>query len=201
MRRIILTTAMVLITASAVFISCTGDSKTADSVTKEQPGLVMDSAQMVARGAYLVSILGCDDCHSPKRMGAHGPELIPELRLSGFPHDGQSPPLNTGEVKKGWVLFLPDLTSSVGPWGRTFAANLTSDATGIGNWSYENFVNAIRKGKYRGLDQGRDMLPPMPWLNYRNMNEEDLQSVFAYLKTVAPVKNIVPDAIPPAELK
>jgi hypothetical protein len=99
---------------------------------------------------------------------------------------------DTSVVKKGWVLFGPDLTSAVGPWGMSFAANLTSDETGTGNWTEENFLRAIRKGKYKGLETSRPLLPPMPWFAYKNMNDEDLKSIFAYLKTTKPVENVVP---------
>lgn len=150
----------------------------------------------VKRGEYIVNSVGCDDCHSPKKMGAHGPELIPELRLSGYPADRPVQSADTNVVKQGWVMFGPDLTSAVGPWGMSFAANITPDDTGIGNWTEENFLTAIRHGKSKGLEGARDLLPPMPWFVYKNMTDEDLKSIFAYLKTVKPVKNIVPNPKP-----
>jgi hypothetical protein len=156
---------------------------------------------MVSRGEYLVTTIGCDDCHSPKRMGPHGPEIIPELRLSGFPHDGQLPPLDTTEVKKGWTLFAPDLTSAVGAWGASYAGNITSDGSGIGKWKEENFIRALREGKYKGLATGRSLLPPMPWFAYKNMSDDDLKSIFAYLKTTKPVNNVVPAPKPLSALK
>jgi len=110
-----------------------------------------DSATLVARGAYLVNAIGCDDCHSPKRMGPQGPEIIPELRFSGFPRNGRLPAIDTTQIKKGWTLFSPDLTSAVGMWGASFAGNITSDGSGIGNWKEENFIRALREGKYKGL--------------------------------------------------
>jgi hypothetical protein len=102
---------------------------------------------------------------------------------------------------KGWSLFAPDLTSAVGPWGASFAGNITSDATGIGNWTEENFIRALRKGKYKGLENSRDLLPPMPWFVYKNMTDEDLKSIFAYLKTTKPVENVVPAPRSLSELK
>lgn len=160
-----------------------------------------DSAARVLRGEYLVNAIGCDDCHSPKRMGPQGPEIIPELRFSGFPHDGQLPPIDTTEVKKGWALLAPDLTGAVGAWGASFAGNITSDATGIGNWKEENFIRALREGKYKGIANGRNLLPPMPWFAYKNMTDEDLKSIFAYLKTTKPVHNVVPAPRTFAQLK
>lgn len=89
-------------------------------------------------------------------------------------------------------MFGPDLTNGAGPWGMSFAANLTSDETGIGNWSQAQFINSIRKGKFKGMDNGRDLLPPMPWYIYKNMTDEDLKSIYYFLKTTKPVENVVP---------
>jgi hypothetical protein len=171
------------------------------STVSEKTPVVMDSTEKVKRGEYLVSIIGCDDCHSPKRMGPMGPEIIPELRLSGYPSSRPIQKADSQVVKQGWALFGPDLTSAVGPWGMSFSGNLTSDETGIGNWTEENFLRAIRKGKYKGLENSRPLLPPMPWFSYKNMSDEDLKSIFAYLKTVKPVENVVPVPRQLAELK
>ncbi|HVF97130.1 MAG TPA: hypothetical protein VM871_07410 [Flavisolibacter sp.] len=149
-------------------------------------------AEMVKRGEYLVASIGCDDCHSPKRMGPKGPEVIPELRLSGYPADRPLPPIDTNTLKKGWYLLGSDLTSAVGPWGVSFAANLTSDTTGIGGWTEQNFLTAIRHGKAKGLESNRDLLPPMPWYNFAKLTDDDLKAMFAYLKSTPPVVNVVP---------
>jgi hypothetical protein len=154
-------------------------------------------ADLVKRGEYLMGILGCHDCHSPKRLGPNGPEIIPELHLSGYPADRPVGAIVPEALQNGWMLFGGDGTSAVGPWGVSFAANLTSDESGIGNWSYEQFKIALTQGKAKGLANGRPLLPPMPWFNYINMKEEDLQAIFQYLKSTPPVKNIVPAPIPP----
>jgi len=99
------------------------------------------------------------------------------------------------------MLFAPDLTSAVGAWGQSYAANISSDATGIGNWKEEQFIKAIREGKSKGLDGTRLLLPPMPWFVYKNMSDDDLKSIFAYLKTTNPVRNVVPQPKALSELK
>ena len=169
--------------------------------TDEKKSPIPTQAEMVKRGEYLVSSIGCDDCHSPKKMGANGPELIPELRLSGYPSDRpiQKQVGNSGQM--GWMLFSQDLTSAVGPWGISFSANITSDESGVGNWTEQNFITAMRKGKIKGMENGRQMLPPMPWFNFRNLTDEDLKSMFAYLKSTNPVRNIVPAPVNASELK
>lgn len=156
---------------------------------------------LIKNGAYLVTILGCNDCHSPKRIGAQGPEVIPELMLSGFQSSSQLPRMPVEALKNGWSLFYPDLTASVGPWGVSFAANLTPDETGIGNWSLEQFKIAMTKGKSKGLENGRPLLPPMPTQNYANMKDADVEAIYAYLMSVSPVKNVVPVNIPPSQDK
>ncbi len=176
-------------TAVAV-IACKSGSA---SGNKEEAPVIEDR---VKRGSYLVNTIGCDDCHSPKRMGAQGPEIIPELRLSGFNKQAHLPAVDTSVIAKGWFLMAPDLTAAVGPWGMSFAANLTSDETGIGNWSEENFIRALREGKYKGIANNRDLLPPMPWFVYKNLTDEDLKSIFAYLKTIPAVENVVPAPVP-----
>ncbi|HUC81702.1 MAG TPA: c-type cytochrome [Flavisolibacter sp.] len=169
--------------------------------TKEEKSPVLSEADMVKRGEYLVSTIGCDDCHSPKRMGPNGPELIPELRLSGYPSNRPVQQDLGTSGKMGWVLLANDLTAAVGPWGMSFAANITSDESGIGNWTEHNFITAMRTGKMKGLENGRPMLPPMPWFNFKNLTDEDLKSMFAYLKSTAPVRNVVPAPITPDKLK
>lgn len=166
----------------------------------EKEGPVLTEAQMIKRGEYLVSGIGCDDCHSPKRMGPHGPEVIPETRFSGYPSNRPVVKPDTGDLKKGYLLLGGDLTSAVGPWGMSFSANITSDATGIGNWTEQNFLTAMRHGKSKGLDNGRDLLPPMPWYNFAKFTDEDLKAMFAYLKSTTPVANRVPAPLNPGQL-
>lgn len=196
MKKTILAIAAVVSVTAAAIVACTGSQ--AGNADKKD---VLDSAAVVKRGEYLVNIIGCDDCHSPKRMGTHDLEIIPELRLSGYPSSRPVRTPGSKPIEDGWALFGDDFTSGAGPWGMSFAANLTSDATGIGNWTEENFITAIRYGKYKGMKEGRDLLPPMPWFVYKNMTDEDLKAIFAYLKTTTPVENVVPAPIPLSGIK
>jgi len=186
MKRIHFLFAATAVIAASCFISCKNTSG------EEKKPVPDSSLTLVARGEYLVNAMGCDDCHSPKRMGPNGPEIIPERRFSGYPSDRPVAIADSGTIKKGWAMFGPDLTSAAGPWGMSFAANLTSDPTGIGNWKEEQFITAIRKGKFKGLENNRSLLPPMPWFSYRNLSDEDLKSIYAYLKSTKPVNNVVP---------
>lgn len=158
---------------------------------------VLSDAELIARGKYLTTVSGCHDCHSPKIMTPEGPEPDPERILSGHPKNEK---LSNIITTKDWVLFSNNLTAAVGPWGVSYAANLTPDETGIGNWTFKQFETAIRKGKYKGLEGGRSLLPPMPWQMFRNMTDEDLRSIFAYLKSIPPIDNLVPAPIPPNKL-
>jgi hypothetical protein len=97
---------------------------------------------------------------------------------------------------KGQVV-TQTLTSWVGPWGISYTANLTSDTTGIGMWSEDQFLYAIRNGKLKGLPGSRSLLPPMPWQSIRNYSDDELKAIFAYLKSTKPVVNIVPGPTPP----
>jgi hypothetical protein len=158
---------------------------------------VLSGEELIKRGAYLVTVSGCNDCHSPKIMTAHGPEPDPSRLLSGHPREEKLPEIIGN---KDWLLFSPGLTAFVGPWGVSYAANLTPDDTGTGTWTFEQFEIAIRKGKYKGLEGSRDLLPPMPWQMFRTYTDEDLHAVFAYIKSLPPVNNLVPLPIPPSNL-
>lgn len=148
----------------------------------------------VKRGEYLVSILGCDDCHTPKNMGPRGPEPDMTRRFMGHP---ANEPFTTDDKKKmiseqHVAIFSPGMTAAAGPWGVSYAANITPDDTGMGAWTEAQFLKAIREGKNKGMDGTRPILPPMPWPLYRNMTDDDLKAIYAYLKTVKPIKNAVP---------
>lgn len=176
------------------FTQCTNNAPAAaDAAATAEPA----QEDLTQRGEYLVGILGCHDCHSPKKMGPKGPELIPELMLSGYPSDRPFGKVNKEVLADGWALFNGDLTAGVGPWGATFAANITSDASGIGEWSLEQFTRALTQGKSKGLEDGRPLQPPMPWFNYVNMKPEDIKAIFTYLKSTKPVRNVVPAPIGP----
>lgn len=184
---------------AAIASQCTQNTAVNAEVTDAQR-TKLDSAAMVKRGEYLVTISGCNDCHSPKIMGPMGPEPDSKRLLSGHPAAEPLPAITDKKmVAPGqWALFSPGLTAAVGPWGTSFAANLTPDDTGIGNWTEAQFFKAIREGKSKGLDGTRPILPPMPWFNVAKMSDEDLKSVFAYLKSIPPVKNAVPNPMPPS---
>lgn len=188
----------IIIAAVAVTVSVISCNSKEENKTTAQ---AISNDSLVKRGFYLVNAMGCDDCHSPKKMGQHGPEVIPELRFSGYPSDRPVGKVDSSVIKNGWTLFGPDFTNAVGPWGVSFAANISSDETGIGTWSEAQFLTAIRKGKYKGLEGSRDLLPPMPWFMYRNLSDSDLRAVFAFLKSTPPVKNMVPAPKALADLK
>src|SRR5581483_11559462 len=154
----------------------------------------------VDRGKYLVAVLGCDDCHTPKMLGPNGPEPDMSKRLSGHPEN--MPIAKAFVPAKGtpWAYAAsPDMTAWSGPWGVSFAANLTPDTnTGLrsGVWTEDLFIKAIRTGKHMGTS--RDILPPMPVQDFKNLTDDDLKAIWEYLGTMTPVSNHVPDPIPPA---
>ena len=171
------------------------NEKAAEMTMAATPTVERVSAE---RGAYLVNAIGCADCHSPKMMSENGPVPNPDLMLSGHPATEALPPVDMAKVQ-GYALFSMGLTAAIGPWGTSFAANITPDETGIGSWSEEQFLRSMKEGQWRGLEGTRKLLPPMPWTQYRNLSDDDLKSIFAYLKTLKPVKNVVPLPIPPAK--
>ncbi|WP_018612636.1 hypothetical protein [Segetibacter koreensis] len=167
-----------------------------------QPAPGVSKQDKIQRGEYLVNVIGCGDCHAPKKMTEKGPAPDMDRYLSGFNSTQPMPKFDTKVMQRDQVaMFNPELTAAAGPWGVSFAANLTPDETGIGNWTLDNFKRALKQGKYKGLENSRDLLPPMPWTNFKNLKDDDVESIFLYLKSLKPVSNRVPDAIPPAGTK
>jgi hypothetical protein len=161
------------------------------------PAAVQNADPKVARGAYLVKIMACNDCHTPWKLGPQGPEPDMTRMLSGHPQDMVMPPLTLAEGPWVWAGAGTN-TAFAGPWGVSFTANLTPDPeTGLGKWTEETFIQTLRTGRHEG--QGRPILPPMPYPMYKNATDEDLRSVFAFLQSITPIRNRVPQPIDPPE--
>lgn len=135
----------------------------------------------VKRGKYLVTIVDCNTCHTPNNMTEKGPAPDVTRLLSGYPAKRPMPAYDNDVMTKGVLFYHPDLTASAGPWGISFAANLTPDDTGIGSWNLEQFTVAMRDGKYKGLAESRALLPPMPWQSYTSLTDADIEAIFNYL--------------------
>lgn len=175
------------------FLGCMEKSK--ELATTEG---ISSNKSLVGRGEYLVASIGCADCHTPKRMTEKGPVPDMDRFMMGFDSATSLPEVPENVIIDQWILFNGQLTAAVGPWGTSFAANLTPHETGIGNWDFENFKKAMTEGKFKGIDNGRPLMPPMPIEAYKNMTDEDLKAIFAYLKTLKPIENIVPGYKPPS---
>jgi mono/diheme cytochrome c family protein len=126
-----------------------------------------DLSNPAKRGAYLVKIAGCGDCHTPQ--DSHG-QPLPGLDFAG------------GQVFEG-------------PWGKVASANITPDMSGL---PYEAIYT---EAMHAGSVKGRALNPIMPWDAYRRMSDEDLEAVFAYLKTVKPVRHYIDNSLPPTYCK
>ncbi len=153
----------------------------------------------VERGGYLVTFGGCDDCHTPKIYSEAGMSFDTTRRLSGHPADLPVPTVPRGALGPGaWAALTNEhFTAWAGPWGMSFAANLTPSANGgLSGWNDSLFIATMRSGKHLGT--GRDLLPPMPWFNVAKLTDDDLRAVFAYLQSLPPVDNVVPTPVPPA---
>jgi mono/diheme cytochrome c family protein len=176
--------ALGLLAASVGASGCTGASAAQDHEAR------------VERGKYLVTVAGCNDCHTPLKMGPNGPEPDLSRALSGHPEHFKiaAAPASAGEP---WMMNgAATMTAFAGPWGVSFAANLTPDEnTGIGIWSEELFIKTLRTGRHWGTS--RAILPPMPWQNFSQMTDADLKAIYAYLRTIKPVVNHVPTPIEP----
>jgi mono/diheme cytochrome c family protein len=187
-----------LLAASAVFFLTQCSPSQEPAQTAAATGL-QDSTggypSQVLYGEHLVTVCGCNDCHTPKKMTEQGPVPDSSLWLSGHPATMPAPAVDRADMAKRGLAVTDMLTAWVGPWGVTYAPNLTSDPTGIGNWTEQQFINCIREGKLKGMS--RPLMPPMPWNFYKFMTDNELKAIFAYLKTVKPVRNLAPAWEPP----
>ena len=204
-RETIILAAAALIVSLAVIVAASGSSrvKAPNDVRPrmEVAPKKMTRAEQVARGKYLVTIGGCNDCHTPwitQPDGKPGPDM--SRSLSGHPQEHRiDEPAQIRTKGYGWAA-APTNTAFSGDWGVSFAANLTPDIhTGTGIWTFDIFKNTIRNGRHWGV--ARPLLPPMPWFNYREMTDEDLAAVFAYTRTLKPIRNQVQQPLPPAAKK
>ncbi len=188
MKKNILFCAVSILSVAAIFLQLNC------SETKEK---TLTKTVLIAKGKYLVNLGGCNDCHSPKLMTNMGPVPDTTQLLSGHPAKEPTPDLDLKSVGVGkWTLASMDLTEWVGPWGVSFTANLTPDSsTGLGAWSFQDFVNTLRNGKHLGT--GRNLLPPMPWQPMGQLKDEDLKAIFAYLQSIPAINNKVPNPVPP----
>jgi mono/diheme cytochrome c family protein len=154
-----------------------------------------DKDIQITRGKYLVSIGGCNDCHTPLKMTEAGP--VPDMSrlLSGHPEKTVLPPPS---LKPGpWFAATAGMTAWAGPWGISYASNLTPDKhTGMGVWTEKMFLTAMKTGKHMGA--GRPILPPMPWQSLANMTDDDLKAVYVYLRSLPPFPNQVPEPVSPS---
>jgi len=153
----------------------------------------------VEHGAYMVNTKGCHDCHTPWVMGPKGPEPDMTRALTGHPSDLELPaPPELPPGPWAWVAAATN-TAFAGPWGVSFTANLTPDTeTGLGDWTEEMFIRTMRTGLHQG--KGRPVLPPMPWSVYGQLTDNDLKDLFAYLRSLKPVRNRVPAPVDPGEM-
>ncbi|HYO74897.1 MAG TPA: c-type cytochrome [Thermoanaerobaculia bacterium] len=165
------------------------------SAARQQQNAQAAAKSRVKRGEYLVTIGGCNDCHTPFKMGPKGPEPDMSRRLSGHPESLKMPPAPSLGKNTPWVwVGAGTNTAFAGPWGVSYAANLTPERlTGIGIWNEETFKKTIRTGRHWGVS--RPILPPMPWQNVAQLTDEDLSAVYAYLRSLKPIHNQVPDAV------
>jgi hypothetical protein len=188
----------IMLSFAIILCGCNGSNTSSNTASTDSTAIKNDGfPDQIAYGHHLVEIIGCNDCHTPKKITAMGPVPDTTMMLSGHPATMPAPNVNRNEMESKGLAVTNDMTAWVGPWGISYAANLTPDESGIGNWSEAQFIRAVREGKSKGLENGRQLLPPMPWQDFALMKDEELKAIFAYLKSVKPINNVVPAPAPP----
>jgi hypothetical protein len=188
-----------LVAAFAIYVALVG-AKAQSLAPEPREEKTTPGAARVERGAHLVRTMGCNDCHTPWKMGPRGPEPDMSRALTGHPQDlimPAAPALPPGPWS--WVAAATN-TAFAGPWGVSFTANLTPDPeTGLGKWTESMFIQTMRTGRHEG--RGRKLLPPMPFPIIAALSDDDITSLFAYLQSLPPVRNRVPQPIDPPETR
>lgn len=192
--KVALVAALAAVGVAGTAVAKDGPGAKAGGTVKTAPATRMTPAQrkQVERGEYLVRVGGCGDCHTPLRFDEKAGMPVPMMDrwLSGHPEGAPAPAGTPAGHDMG--VIGPTFTSFRLPFGVVYASNLTPDVeTGIGGWREADFVQAFRTGKRMG--KGRALLPPMPWSNLAWATDEDLKAIFAYLKSLPPMRNRVPD--------
>jgi hypothetical protein len=189
--------AVLMLIPVAVAVSGCNTAPPAQAPSTSEVPAAAPAVSQVERGKNLIIGGGCHDCHTPKKMGPKGVEFDMDLQLSGHPESAGVPQPFKNEKGSQYLIHANDhLTAWSGPWGVSFAANLTPDQnTGLGIWTEDMFVKALKQGKHMGA--GREILLPMPWFWYGQLPEEELKAMFAYLKTIKPIANRVPVPLTP----
>ena len=118
-----------------------------------------------------------------------GPVDDSTLLLSGHPEQLPAPDVDRKQMESKGLVVTSDFTAWIGPWGITYSANLTPDETGIGNWKEEQFLYAIKNSVSKGIAGSRPLMPPMSMMPVKHMTDEELKAIFAYLKTIKPIRN------------
>lgn len=155
-----------LLTVALAAVSCGPKEEPAGTAVQA----MADTLATAEHGAYLATVTGCHDCHTPGTLYGK-PDF--QRALAGS--------------ELGWT----------GPWGTSYARNLTPDpVTGLGAWSEDDIVHALKTGK---RPDGTDILPPMPWPNFAHMKERDLRSIAMYLKSIPPITHPNPATAPPGQ--
>jgi hypothetical protein len=157
-----------------------GGEKTATGTKdgKVGSGKAAADPKVIERGKYLANLGGCALCHTP--MTDMGPDMT-KVGGGGMKVTEKMP--GGGELT--WV-----------------GANITSHETGIGSWTDEQVIAAIREGV---RPDGRKLLPIMPYMLYNSLTDDDAKAMVAFLRTLPPVDNKVeqvenklpPEAYPP----
>ena len=187
--------------ASITFLRCTGTvNKTGDQDGRKDSVVAIKYGgfeSQIQWGKHLVTISGCNDCHTPKKMTPMGPVIDTSLTLSGHPAMMPAPEVDRKEIERKGLSTTQTLTAWIGPWGISYADNISSDSTGIDNWKEDQFILCLRKGKWKGIATARELLPPMPWQQFKSWSDDEIKALFAYLKSTRPIKNVAPAAVPP----
>ena len=135
--------------------------------------------EKIARGRYMaINVLQCVDCHSERDWNLYG----------GPP----KPPVGAGRACMTRETIAAGVNAGQEHFpGKLCIRNITPDIeTGLGAWTDGEIVRAVREGVDH---QGEGLFPIMPYFIYRNVADDDMEAVVAYLRSMEPVVSVRPE--------
>ena len=200
MRKSFLSLIMGLLFIAISFIKCADNEQgqsVAESAAGEEKNKFGGYETKEKWGEHLVTIGGCNDCHTPKKMTPQGPVDDSSLALSGHPANLPAPDVDRKQTESKGLVVTSDFTAWIGPWGISYSANLTPHETGTGNWTEKQFLYALKNSVSKGIPGSRSLMPPMSMMPVKHMTDDELKAIYAYLRTVKPVENNSVQPTPP----
>jgi len=172
MQKTIALSAIIFIALVTIFFTACNENSSTNSSEPVANNKEDSMQKVVARGEYLaLHVAACIHCHSMRDFNKYAGPDVP------------------GTEGGGGSKFDHSILDAIP--GTMYSKNITPDsATGVGTWTDEELLRAITQGINK---RGDTLFPLMPYAHFNRMTKNDLLSIIAYLRTLKPIKNTIPE--------